>query len=191
MAARQLIASFGPGNSGKAALVQYTVFDIAGTALLGPTSAGVVESATSPGTYLVAPTFDSAWAGRIEWLIPGAAGVAAIDDFGRVLGGQSVVVASFGAALSGQAANMGVTVFNTAGGVLTARSGVGIQESAAIPGAYWAPIFLAMGWTGYIQWDITGRPGVVGVEDFGPGIASVPYPYVATPERPDAPERQP
>jgi hypothetical protein len=75
--------------------------------------------------------------------------------------------------------------------VLVARSTAGVAESAAIPGAYWAPVFLAENWAGTIQWDIAGRAGVVATEDFGPGITPVPYPTVATPERADTPERQP
>jgi hypothetical protein len=188
---RLLVASFGPDYAGLASRVQYTVFDYSGTVVLGPTSAGVVESATQPGTYLAAPAFDTRWAGRIEWTIQGVAGVAAIYDFGRVLGGYGVTVASFGGDNSGQAGTVGLTIYDTAGNVLAARTTVGVQESAAIPGAYWAPIFLAESWAGYLQWDIANRTGVVAVEDFGPGITPVPYPYVATPERPDTPEREP
>jgi hypothetical protein len=190
-AARQIVVSFGPSNSGLASKVQYTVFDYSGVAVLGPTSAGVVESGVEPGTYLAAPSFDTRWAGRIEWTIAGLPGVAAIDDYGRVLGGFSVAVASFGGDNSGLAASVGLTIVDTAGNVLTARSGAGVQESAQIAGAYWKPTFLAAGWTGYLQWDIAGRPGVVAIEDFGPGVAGVPYPPVTLPERPDTPERQP
>ena len=100
-------------------------------------------------------------------------------------------MASFGAEHAGLAGQVGLKVLDTAGSVLAARSAAAVQESAQMAGAYWAPIFLAESWAGTLRWDIAGRAGVVAVEEFGPGVTSVPYPQVASPERPDAPERWP
>ena len=188
---RQLVVSFGQGYAGLAARVAYTVFDISNAVVLGPTGAGVAEAPNEPGTYLAAPAFDTSWAGRIEWTIPGIAGVYAVDDYGRVLGGFSTIVASFGGDYHGLVGAVQYAIYDTAGGVLATPTAAGVQESAALPGVYFAPVFLASTWSGRIVWSIANRFGVVTIEDFGPGIAPVTYPYVPTPERPDAPERQP
>ena len=188
---RQLVVSFGQGYAGLAARVAYTVFDISNAVVLGPTGAGVAEAPNEPGTYLAAPTFDTSWAGRIEWTIPGVAGVYAVDDYGRVLGGFSMIVASFGSDYHGLAGQVQYAIYDTAGGVLAAATAAGVQESAGLPGVYFAPVFLAAGWSGRIVWSIQNRFGVVTIEDFGPGIAPVGYPPATTPERSDAPERQP
>ena len=167
--------------------MRYTVFDATGAAVLGPSGAGVTESPSQPGLYLAALTFDSRWCGRIEWIISGLAGVGAVDDFGRALGGYSVAVASFGAANTGLAGAVGLTVLDTAGNVLAARTAAGIVESAQLAGTYWTPVFLAAGWCGYLQWDVAGRAGLLAVEEFGPGTSPVTFAPVTVPERPDAP----
>ena len=164
---RQIGAAFGPDYAGLASKVLYTVFDASGTNVLGPSGAGVVESTGSPGLYLVALNFDQKWSGRVEWTITGVSGVGAVDDFGRILGGYSVAVASFGADTSGQAGNIGVTVYDTGGNLLVTRQTAGIAESANLPGVYWLKLFLASGWSGYLQWDVSGRFGLVAVEEFG------------------------
>ena len=183
---RQLVAAFGPDHAGLAGRVAYAVYDIAGDLVLGPTGAGVVEAAGSPGTYLAAPAFDSRWAGRIEWTIAGLPGVGALEDFGADLGTVRLLAVSFGVANAGLLGLVGYTLYDATGAVLVARATAGIAESATLPGSYYAAVFLDRGWSGRVVWDIAGRTGVGAMEEFGPGIGGVPAgPPVTVGERPD------
>lgn len=188
----QLVAAFGPAHAGLAARVAYTVYDIAGDVVLGPTGAGVAEAPGSPGTYLAAPSFDSRWAGRIEWTITGLPGIGALEDYGGGAGTTRLLAVSFGAANAGLLGLVGYTLYDATGAVLAARTTAGIAESAALPGSYYVAVFLDRGWSGRVVWDIAGRPGVGATEEFGPGIGGVPTgPPVTVGERPDPPIERP
>lgn len=188
---RPLIVSFGSDYSGLAGKVTLTVFDIAGDEVYGPITAGIMESATDPGTYLTAPALDSRWAGRVEWTVAGLPGVGAADDYGVVVGGRRPVVAALGADNAGLAGLVGVTVYDSAGAVLAPFTVAGIAESAALPGTYYGAIFIAAAWVGRIEWSIPARPGVVASEEFGIGVSGVPFPAVTVPERPDPAVQRP
>ena len=183
---RQLVVAFGPAHAGLAGKVAYTVYDIAGDVVLGPSGAGVAAAAGLPGTYLAAPAFDSRWAGRIEWTIAGLPGIGALEEYGADLGTTRLLAVGFAAANAGLLGLVGYTLYDATGAALVAHTTAGIAESAALPGSYYVAVFLDRGWSGRIVWDIAGRPGVGATEEFGPGIGGAPVGLpVTVGERPD------
>src|SRR5690242_1341770 len=126
-AARQLVLTLGPGYTGLVGKVTLTVYDLSGAAVLGPTTAGIAEDAALPGTYYAAPSFDSRWAGRVEWTVAGIPGVGGIDDYGASLGASRQIVAALGGDNGGLVGQVGYTVYDTSGAVLIARTTAGIQ----------------------------------------------------------------
>ena len=89
-----------------------------------------------PGTYLAALSLDARWSGRLEWTVAGLPGVGALDDYGAGLTSPRCFTCSLGAANSGLAGSVGLTIEDTAGSVLAARQTAGVQESAALPGGW-------------------------------------------------------
>lgn len=78
------------------------------------------------------------------------------------------ITSIFGKKYASQGSNIGYTVFGPDNLELVSRTINDIVEAPTASGCYRAVVALDDTDSGYIVWDITGSPGIIATEDFGP-----------------------
>lgn len=78
------------------------------------------------------------------------------------------ITSIFGKKYGSQGSNVGYTVYGPDNSEIVSRTISDIAEVPTASGCYRAVVALDDTASGYILWDITGSPGIIATEDFGP-----------------------